>query len=85
MPVDDPRHQPAKAIPELNAVAARLAEKHHLIVDDLYTFISPHLGTTQKPGDVHFNDEGYRLLAQQVSATIRALLGSRATNGAKAK
>lgn len=85
VPVDDARHQPAKAIPELNAAATRLAEKHQLTVDDLYTYIFPYLGATQKPADVHFNDEGYRLLAYRVSETIRALLGSRAKNGAKAK
>lgn len=76
VPLDDPRHQPAEAIPVLNAAALRLAEKHQLVVDDLYKFISPHVGATQKPGDVHFNDEGYRLLAHQVSETIRALLKS---------
>lgn len=77
VPLDDPRHQPAKAIPELNTAAAHLAAKQGLQADDLYTFITPHLATTQKPGDVHFTDEGYRLLATRVSETIRAALSSR--------
>ena len=39
-------------------------------VDDLFTFITPHLATAQNPNDVHFNAKGYDLLGGQVAESI---------------
>lgn len=74
IPDDLPKKQTAASIVERNAAAAVLMAQHHVAVDDLFTFITPHLAETQKPGDVHYNDRGYELLSQHVAATIRAKL-----------
>jgi len=66
------KEQDPAAIVERNAIAARLAQKHGLIVDDLFTFITPHLAATQLLNDVHFNARGYELLATRVAASISA-------------
>lgn len=74
IPSDAAKKQSPESIVERNAVAARLAQKHALVVDDLFTLITPHLAATQRPNDVHFNARGYELLAAQVAATITAAL-----------
>lgn len=74
IPDDPPKKQTAVSIVERNAAAAALMARHHIAVDDLFTFITPHLAETQKPGDVHYTDRGYDLLSQHVAATIRARL-----------
>ncbi len=74
IPDDPSKKQTAASIVERNATAAALMAQHQIAVDDLFTFITPHLAETQKPGDVHYNDRGYDLLSQHVAATIRAKL-----------
>lgn len=74
VPRDDTKKQTPESIVERNAAAARLAQQHDVPVDDLFTFITPHLAATQKPGDVHFSERGYELLAGRVAATIEATL-----------
>jgi lysophospholipase L1-like esterase len=52
--------------------------KHGIATDDLFSFITPHLGDVQPPGDVHFTAAGYELLGGQVAkAVLDALRGSR--------
>lgn len=65
-----------EAIMALNRAAAGIAAGRGIMVDDLYAHITPHLGMTQKPNDVHFTDRGYELLAERVSATIERELTS---------
>ena len=48
--------------------------KHGIAVDDLFTFITPHLATAQNPNDVHFTSKGYELLGGQVAESIKASL-----------
>jgi len=74
IPRDDAKKQTPESIVERNAVAARVAQAHGLAIDDLFTFITPHLAETQKPGDVHYTDRGYELLSQHVAATLAAQL-----------
>ena len=74
IPRDDAKQQTPESIVERNAVAARLAQSHRIAIDDLFTFITPYVPETQKPGDVHYNDRGYELLATHVAATIGASL-----------
>jgi len=62
----------AEAIVEKNRIAQSVMDKHGVAIDDLFTFITPHLAKVQNPNDVHFNSEGYELLGKQVAAAIEA-------------
>jgi hypothetical protein len=64
----------AEAIVEKNRIAAEVMEKNGVAIDDLFTFITPHLANVQNPKDVHFNNDGYDLLGKQVAAAIAAEL-----------
>jgi hypothetical protein len=74
IPRDEAKHQDPAAIVERNAIAARLAQKHGIAIDDLFAFITPHLAAAQNPNDVHFNASGYGLLGKQVAASIESRL-----------
>jgi len=74
IPTDPAKNQTAESIVERNAIAAGVMQKHGIPIDDLFTFITPHLATAQNPNDVHFNGPGYQMLGQQVAASIEALL-----------
>jgi hypothetical protein len=74
IPDDPSKKQTAASIIERNAAAAALAKQHALRIDDLFTFITPHLAAAQRPNDVHFTDRGYELLATQVAATLSVAL-----------
>jgi lysophospholipase L1-like esterase len=60
-----------------NAAALPIMKKYGVRVDDLYAFALPRLATIQRPHNVHFTDEGSRLLAQQVVNSIQAALARR--------
>lgn len=77
IPRDDAKKQAPESIVERNAVAARLAARHGLAVNDLFAFITPQLAATQNPNDVHFNSRGYELLGQQVARSISGVLAGR--------
>ncbi|MBI1336102.1 MAG: SGNH/GDSL hydrolase family protein [Phycisphaera sp.] len=56
-----------------NDVARRIMQAHNIPINDLHALSStftPDLFT--QPGDVHFTEEGYRLLAQQVARFTHA-------------
>ena len=74
IPKDEAKKQTPESIVERNAIAARVMQKHGIAVDDLFTFITPHLATAQNPHDVHFNAKGYQLLGGQVAESIKASL-----------
>jgi hypothetical protein len=74
IPTDAAKKQAAESILERNAIAARLMQQHGITIDDLFTFITPHLATAQNPNDVHFTGPGYQMLGQQVAASIAAAL-----------
>ena len=57
-----------------NAAALPIMKKYRVRVDDLHAFALPRLGTIQRPHNVHFTEEGSRLLAEQVANSIRAAL-----------
>jgi len=59
---------------EKNEIAARVMHKPGIAVDDLFTFITPHVTQVQNPKDVHFNADGYKLLGGQVADSIRHAL-----------
>lgn len=58
-----------------NEAALKVMKKHGVRIDDLYTFALPRLDSIQRPHNVHFTEEGSRLLAEQVVASIREALG----------
>lgn len=64
----------SEAIVEKNRIAESVMKKHAVAIDDLFTFITPHLAKVQNPKDVHFSGEGYELLGSQVAASISAAL-----------
>lgn len=54
-----------------NRVAAEVMKKHGIAVNDLHKLMLPHMKTmTTAPGNVHFKQEGSKLLAKQVAAEI---------------
>jgi len=57
-----------------NRAALPIMKRYGVRVNDLYTFALPQLGSIQQPHNVHFTDEGYRLLAQQVANSILGAL-----------
>ena len=72
---DDPSHkQTAASIVERNTAAAEVIKKHGVAINDLFTFITPHLAKVQPPKDVHFNGEGYDLLGKRVATAIQSAL-----------
>lgn len=60
-----------------NAAAEKVMRKHHIRINDLYTFIKPHLAMAQPPKDVHFKDEGNDLFAPHIGAEILAALDAK--------
>jgi acyl-CoA thioesterase-1 len=56
-----------------NEAAVRVMNEHHISVDDLHALVAdrPDL---QRDRNVHFNDEGYQVLAKQVAAEIKKAL-----------
>jgi lysophospholipase L1-like esterase len=63
-----------EAIPTLNRVAAEVMRAHRVAVDDLYTFVLPHVREWQDPDQCHFRAIGNQALARQVSACVRRAL-----------
>lgn len=57
-----------------NETAARVMQKHGIAINNLYTFIVPHLVSLQNPKDVHFSNDGYTKLAEQVTAAITKVI-----------
>lgn len=61
-----------------NEVAARVMQRHGIAVDDLQSLTAgfgPELFV--EPGNVHYTKDGYRKIAEQVAACIRAALEPR--------
>jgi lysophospholipase L1-like esterase len=57
-----------------NDAALKIMNANEIQVNDLYSLILPKLDTLQKPVNVHFTKEGYKLLADQVTAVIESTL-----------
>lgn len=62
---------------EKNAIAAKLAARHGLAIDDLFGFVTPQQARLQNPKDVHFNGEGYEALGRQVAQSIKDALAKK--------
>lgn len=57
-----------------NAVALRVMRELGVPIDDLHAFAWPRLAAIQLPANVHYTPEGYRELAQPVTAAILTAL-----------
>ena len=61
-----------------NRVATGVMREFGIQINDLHGFISPRFDSlTRAPGDVHFNDEGSRLLAEKVVVAIESSLNDK--------
>lgn len=68
-----PRRRSADVI-ERNAIARQVMGELGVPVNDLYAVAFARLDELQRPANVHFTDEGSRVLAEPVTAAIRRLL-----------
>jgi len=59
---------------DYNRIAAKVMQEKWIAIDDLHALVAPHQPQWQLPHNVHFSPEGYRALAAQVAASIRAQL-----------
>jgi acyl-CoA thioesterase-1 len=57
-----------------NAVAKKIMDEVGVAIDDLYAYALPKLKDIQRPVNVHFSDDGSKVLAKQVVASIEAAL-----------
>jgi len=72
---DNPQaRQTAESIVERNQAAAIVMDQNNVAIDDLFSFVTPHLSDVQPPNDVHFTGRGYELLGNQVAQSIRTAL-----------
>jgi len=55
---------------EYNAVAEKVMKKNNIVIDDLYSFVLPQADKIRKPNNVHYTEEGYRLLGKKVADAI---------------
>jgi lysophospholipase L1-like esterase len=61
-------------IASYNERAARVMKEQGVAVVDLNAIIAPHLGSTQRTNDVHFNAKGSAMLATEVAGGIEKAL-----------
>jgi len=65
-----------------NAVAARVMQRHHIRVDDLYALTKNFGGKySARFGDVHYTATGYAKIGDQVAEQIRAALPAESKAG----
>ena len=55
-------------------IAGANANVGRVRINDLNAYVTPRLGTLQKPKDLHYTDEGSAFLAKKVAAEIEAVL-----------
>jgi hypothetical protein len=60
-----------------NEIAAGVAKKHGVAINDLYAFALPRLAQIQLPANVHFTPEGSKVLGKQVAEEISKALDSK--------
>ena len=75
-PVGGPTRNPEDVI-RYNAIAEAVMREHAIAIDDLYEFALPQLAAIQRPENVHFTEEGSKVLARQVAESIRQALAVR--------
>ncbi len=78
--VEGPLRDPGMA-EKYNKVAIKIMNKNNIEINDLYTFAKPRLDEIQLQNNVHFNNLGYRELADKVIARITETLEDRRERG----
>ncbi len=63
--------------PRYNAAAAKVMQENGVRVNDLFALCQPQLDKIQQPKNVHFNNEGNRVLATHVAMVIEEELNAR--------
>jgi acyl-CoA thioesterase-1 len=72
-----PKRFPEDA-PRYNAVARKVMNEHGVAINDLFAVSMARCeGLRTAPGNVHYTDEGYRILAQHVAASIEQALSAK--------
>ena len=67
--VDGPLRQPG--MPEkYNRAAIKIMNKNGIIINNLYVFMKPRMAELQRPNNVHFSENGSKVLAQKVADRI---------------
>ena len=61
-----------------NEIARKVMEEHGVAINDLFGFAEPRLGGIQRPVNVHFTDEGSRLLAEEVVRHVQRAIPRKA-------
>ena len=72
-PFPDQPEGPLREIPDLekyNEAAVRVMKKHQVEINDLHSFVLPRMAEIQKPNNVHFTEEGSKVLAEEVARHI---------------
>jgi acyl-CoA thioesterase-1 len=62
------------SIPARNEVAVQVMKENDVAVDDLYAVVLPVQQKIGRENDVHFQPEGYEVLAKAVAASVEARL-----------
>jgi lysophospholipase L1-like esterase len=65
-----PNEMTADQCATLNASANEVMKQEGITIDDLNAWIVPRQADLQNPGDVHFHNDGYIYMAQEVSKAI---------------
>jgi acyl-CoA thioesterase-1 len=60
---------------EYNLVAEKIMKENGVAINDLHALAQEHQDQIQLPRNVHFTEDGYKKLAEQVVASIQAQLG----------
>ncbi len=62
------------SIDQYNAIARRVMQENKIAINNLPAAVNDRIGELQKPNDVHFTDEGSKVLAKAVAAAIELSL-----------
>lgn len=62
------------SIPARNEIATQVMKENGVFIDDLYAVVFPVMEKVGRPNDVHFQPQGYEVLANAVAASIQAQL-----------
>lgn len=60
-----------------NKVANEIMKRNNIPVNDLYSYILPRLEELQIPNNVHFKEEGYKVIGQRVALIVSENLNNK--------
>ena len=72
-PVEGPYRAPGLA-EKYNKVALKIMSEHGIKVNDLYGFTKPRMAELLRPQNVHFTEDGSRILAEEVASQMKKVL-----------